>query len=105
MVRTDWPGSGFAFRDETSMGMNDRAPTSGILRFAAQHGFALAALGLVALLSLHCAKVRPLWIDEFLTLKLARADDLGELWYLLATGPQSDPPLFYLAARASMAVP
>jgi hypothetical protein len=83
--------------------MEEKVPTS-LVRAAARHWFAVPALLLVALLTLRCASLRWLWADEFMTLQVARAGGLAELWQLMATGPQSDPPLFYLASRASMAV-
>ncbi len=78
----------------------DDAPA---LRWLGRHGFVLAVLPLLTVISLYCARQRELWTDEYLTLKIARAESLGACWEMLATGPQSDAPLFYLAARASMA--
>jgi hypothetical protein len=94
----------FSFTEDMHVEPKERTSRLSLLRAAAAHWLLLPGVALVVLLSLYCARTRPLWTDEHLTLKLARADGLGELWHLLATATQSDPPLFYLAARASMAI-
>jgi uncharacterized membrane protein len=73
---------------------------AGLLR----HWFLLLTLALAVPFALYTAKERPLWWDEILGFHNATAESLSELWHLLATGQDSNPPLFYVLARMSMAV-
>jgi 4-amino-4-deoxy-L-arabinose transferase-like glycosyltransferase len=73
---------------------------SGLLR----HWFLLITLAIGVILALSTAMAKPLWYDEIMTFHYAKADSIGEMWHLLATGRQLDPPMFYFATRASMAL-
>src|SRR5690348_4567977 len=44
---------------------------------------------------------KPLWYDELFTVYLARLSRPGELWSALAGGTDLNPPLGYLACRAT----
>jgi 4-amino-4-deoxy-L-arabinose transferase-like glycosyltransferase len=73
-------------------------------RFLARHWFPLVVLAAVVPVALRTCQTRPLWLDEILTYHVLKGGDFGGLWQRLATGTQSDPPLFYLAAAASTAL-
>jgi hypothetical protein len=70
-------------------------------RALVRHWFAAAVTAVVLAVALPAAAARPLWLDEILTYHVLKGGSLGDLWHRLATGTQSDPPLFYLAARLS----
>jgi hypothetical protein len=73
-------------------------------RTAARHWFPAAVAVVLLPVVLWTAATRPLWLDEILTYHVLKGGNLGDLWHRLATGSQSDPPLFYFAARASTAL-
>jgi uncharacterized membrane protein len=86
------------------MQTNEAVASTSLLRTVARHWFPAAVVAVVLPFALHAAAVRQLWLDEILTYHVLKGGDLGDLWHRLATGTQSDPPLFYLAARASIAL-
>jgi hypothetical protein len=45
---------------------------------------------------------KPLWLDEFITLDLARLPTASQEWHALMTGADHTPPLFQLATRAAV---
>jgi hypothetical protein len=69
-----------------------------------KHGFAVVVLALMLSYGCVVAQRHSLWLDEISTYLIATSGSLQETWRLLANGPQTDPPLFYLASRGSMAV-
>src|SRR5579872_3333965 len=75
-----------------------------LTRLARDHWFPVAVLAIATALALYVAGTKPLWTDEIQTLLIARSPTIGAVWQGLATGPQSDPPLFYVAARGSMSL-
>ena len=54
--------------------------------------------------SIAIAAWKPPWYDEYFTFHLARLPRIADLRTALARGTDLNPPLYYLAARASMAL-
>jgi hypothetical protein len=82
-------------------GDGEKAPkTGGVL----SHWFAALVVAVVVVYGCVVSYRHSLWLDEIATFLIAASGSVRETWHLLATGTQSDPPLFYLASRASMAV-
>jgi hypothetical protein len=68
-------------------------------------GWLLAGFFLVYLLGTSALSyLKPLWYDELFTYHIARLPRLGDIWSALADGTDLNPPLYYLAARGSMAL-
>ncbi len=76
-------------------------------RLSAARVEAVAVGGFFLLLAValsRVAAVRPLWFDEVFTVRLARVASVRELLRLLANGADLNPPLSYLAVRASVSL-
>jgi hypothetical protein len=61
----------------------------------------LSVLSLVGVLSLLKAAATPFWFDEICTVTVCRLHGAGQVWSALKDAADTNPPLYYLVARAA----
>jgi 4-amino-4-deoxy-L-arabinose transferase-like glycosyltransferase len=79
----------------------ERIPSSSVKAWLAAHSLVLAFVLIFMVGTVGRALSRPFWHDELFTFYIATRTTVAGLWEVLARGTDLNPPLYYLAVRAS----